>query len=208
MRRKEFRGFCLNGCGNEVFSRNPKAKYCSLSCSNLRFKKRRSLNLCASCGKPVSRAAAKYCSGICQRTYQFNIRANALERGDYKAYSCNRFIRKYLVSKFGERCSRCGWCERHPRTARVPVEVEHIDGNWQNNRLDNLTLLCPNCHSLTDTFRGLNRGRGRAYRLGGRMNPLSMQPALGKKQSRKRISSPPRPGQDSGWRQLTLLAPT
>lgn len=197
------------GCGNEVFSRNPKAKYCSLSCSNLRFKNRRPLASCASCGKTVPRAAQKYCSSLCQRTYQFNIRAAALEQGDYKTHSCNRFIRKYLVSKIGERCSRCGWAERHPRTARVPVEVEHIDGNWQNNRPENLTLLCPNCHSLTDTFRGLNRGRGRAYRLGGRMNPLAAQPFAAKTKSRKSDIVPPaRPGQGSAWRQLTLLAPT
>jgi hypothetical protein len=54
----------------------------------------------------------------------------------------------------------------------VPVEVEHIDGDWRNNRVENLKLLCPNCHALTATFRALNRGRGRAKRLGGRENPL------------------------------------
>jgi hypothetical protein len=44
------------------------------------------------------------------------------------------------------------------------VEVEHIDGNWRNNLPENLTLLCPNCHALTPTFRGLNRGHGRPGR--------------------------------------------
>jgi predicted HNH restriction endonuclease len=53
------------------------------------------------------------------------------------------------------------------------VEVEHIDGNWRNNQPSNLTLLCPNCHSLTPTYRALNWGRGREYRAGGRANPLS-----------------------------------
>ncbi len=55
----------------------------------------------------------------------------------------------------------------------MPVEVEHIDGDWRNNRLENLILLCPNCHALTPTFRGLNRGKGRAHRRGGRENPIS-----------------------------------
>jgi HNH endonuclease len=36
----------------------------------------------------------------------------------------------------------------------IPLELDHIDGNNQNNRLDNLRLLCPNCHSLTPTYRG------------------------------------------------------
>jgi hypothetical protein len=76
------------------------------------------------------------------------------------------------VERFGEKCTRCGWGERHPLTGKVPVEVEHIDGNWRNNAPSNLTLLCPNCHSLTSTYRALNRGRGRPMRLGGRENPL------------------------------------
>jgi hypothetical protein len=40
----------------------------------------------------------------------------------------------------------------------IPLELEHIDGNHQNNNLDNLTILCPNCHSFTSTYRGRNKG--------------------------------------------------
>lgn len=42
----------------------------------------------------------------------------------------------------------------------MPLEVEHIDGDSTNNKEYNLTLLCPNCHSLTKTYRGLNKGNG------------------------------------------------
>jgi ribosomal protein S27E len=80
-------------------------------------------------------------------------------------------VRKYLVLRFGERCYNCGWAVRHPTAGKVPLEVEHVDGNFANNRVDNLKLLCPNCHSLTTTFRALNRGKARPYRLGGRKNP-------------------------------------
>ena len=39
----------------------------------------------------------------------------------------------------------------------IPLELEHKDGDHTNNELDNLTLLCPNCHALTPTYRGKNK---------------------------------------------------
>lgn len=38
----------------------------------------------------------------------------------------------------------------------IPLELEHKDGNHDNNNIDNLTLLCPNCHAQTKTYRGRN----------------------------------------------------
>ena len=46
----------------------------------------------------------------------------------------------------------------------INVELEHIDGNSSNNTLENCILLCPNCHSLTHTYKNRNKGNGRAYR--------------------------------------------
>lgn len=170
MRKIAFRGYCLIGCGNPIFSRSLKAKYCSVQCANLRFEQRR--RDCLQCNGKLKRHQYKYCSLKCWAERDFRIRSAALEAGTYDTFTCNRFIRRYLVHRHGEQSSRCGWAQRHPKTGRVPVKVEHIDGDYRNNRPENLTLLCPNCHSLTDTFRALNRGRGRPYRLGGRENPL------------------------------------
>ncbi|MFF3889541.1 HNH endonuclease [Streptomyces sp. NPDC001914] len=59
-----------------------------------------------------------------------------------------------------ERCAHCGveavWLG-HP----LPLEVDHIDGNWRNNRIGNLRFLCPNCHSATDNYRGRAKRHGR-----------------------------------------------
>lgn len=67
---------------------------------------------------------------------------------------------KWALGMLGvpERCARCGtepvW-QGHP----LPLEVDHIDGDWRNNRPANLRLLCPNCHSTTDSYRGRGKGR-------------------------------------------------
>ncbi|MBL1105290.1 HNH endonuclease [Streptomyces sp. 5-8] len=60
-----------------------------------------------------------------------------------------------------ERCARCG-IEPVWLGEPLPLEVDHIDGNWRNNRVENLRFLCPNCHSTTDTYRGRGKRRTRA----------------------------------------------
>jgi len=75
------------------------------------------------------------------------------------------YIRTHLIKDAGEKCSSCGWNERNKVTGKVPLEIDHIDGNSENNSESNLRLLCPNCHSLTPYFRNLNRGRGREWRM-------------------------------------------
>jgi hypothetical protein len=131
------------------------------------------LPFCANnCGKRCATKKRKYCSIRCQFDHDFSLRCKLIELGQYPSSSNPRMLKKYLIARFGEKCSQWGWAEKHPRTGKVPIELEHIDGDPSNNSLANITLLCPNCHALTPFFRGLNRGRGRATRLGGRQNPL------------------------------------
>ncbi|MEU9958091.1 HNH endonuclease signature motif containing protein [Streptomyces sp. NPDC050982] len=72
----------------------------------------------------------------------------------------DRLRRAMTVLGVPERCARCGtepvW-RGHP----LPLEVDHVDGNWRDNRIENLRFLCPNCHSTTDSYRGRAKSRTR-----------------------------------------------
>ncbi len=64
-------------------------------------------------------------------------------------------IKKKLLRERGHACQRCTltfW-----EGLLVPLELEHIDGNPNNNRDSNLLLLCCNCHALTPTWRNRKR---------------------------------------------------
>lgn len=52
-----------------------------------------------------------------------------------------------------EVCALCGM-DATWQGEPLPLEIDHIDGDWRNNRAENLRFLCPNCHSTTDTYRG------------------------------------------------------
>lgn len=56
------------------------------------------------------------------------------------------------------KCELCGWAKRSV-DGRIPLELDHINGIHSDNRLSNLRILCPNCHSLQATHRGRNKKR-------------------------------------------------
>lgn len=55
-------------------------------------------------------------------------------------------------------CEKCG-CDGKWQDGTIKLELDHIDGDNTNNLLSNLRYLCPNCHALTDTYRGRNKKR-------------------------------------------------
>lgn len=53
-------------------------------------------------------------------------------------------------------CEICGWAKLSA-DGRIPLELDHVNGDRMDNRIENLRILCPNCHSLQPTHRGLNK---------------------------------------------------
>ena len=64
--------------------------------------------------------------------------------------------RLFAVGLKPQYCEECGWDKRSP-DGRLPLEIDHINGDSNDNRLENLRILCPNCHSLKPSHRGKNR---------------------------------------------------
>jgi 5-methylcytosine-specific restriction endonuclease McrA len=79
----------------------------------------------------------------------------ALTAGSH--YQSFKLKRRLFAAKIKKpKCEMCGWAKQS-NDGRIPLELDHINGDRYDNRLENLRILCPNCHSLQPTHRGKNR---------------------------------------------------
>ena len=127
---------------------------------------------CQGCGVAmIIRHKIKYCSNKCQSDHAYALWVAAYKKGlkeggiGVTVRSVSAHLRRYLFDKYQSKCSECGWNKKHPVTGTVPLEIDHIDGDSENNKENNLRLLCPNCHALTPFFKNLNKGKGRKWRM-------------------------------------------
>ncbi len=79
-----------------------------------------------------------------------------VEGSDYQSYKLKK--RLFAAGLKKPTCELCGWAKQS-KDGRIPLELDHVNGVGTDNRIENLRILCPNCHSLQPTHRGLNQKR-------------------------------------------------
>ena len=93
--------------------------------------------------------------GIKRNVESRTINIEDILKGDYPNYQTFKLKNRLLKEGYKEyRCENCGlsiW-----NKLPIPLELHHIDGNRNNHKLENLQMLCPNCHAQTDTYRAKN----------------------------------------------------
>jgi len=144
------------------------AKYCNRSCAakknNLTPKRTaKAPSVCLSCGALTKNK--KYCRQSCQHTQNQSELVSSWLRGESSGSTptghLSHWIRRWLLEKAGHKCSECGWSKVNPISNKIPLEIDHINGDHTDNRVENLRVLCPNCHSLTPTSKALNSNSSR-----------------------------------------------
>lgn len=155
---------CLT-CNSETD--NP--KYCSRSCAakhtNKSTPKRAKTKTCKSCNSMIA-SSREYCAGCWPkvRSTTFQHKVDLWLSGNWRGgsdFGLSSTIRRHLLKEANYSCSRCGFDTLHPVDGSPILEINHVDGDGTNHSPSNLEVLCPNCHALTDTYRGRNFGKGR-----------------------------------------------
>lgn len=151
---------------------NKRNDYCNHSCAakttnlGVTHNPRKHWYSCTRCGRATNNP--KFCSLTCQGTHIYETKVALWKQNKVSGVTpsgvVTKWLKKYLRTKYHNKCVLCGWSQVNPKTGIIPVVADHIDGNWQNNQEDNLRLLCPSCDSLQPTYCGANRGNGRAMR--------------------------------------------
>lgn len=141
-------------CFCSLSYRKRKGKFCSQSCSakknNLGVTRWAKIRICTTCKEEFSKYNVP--SGNCRKCVKpFG------KRISFNELKSDHSKKTRLLKENGWSCEECNtsiW-----RGKLVPLEIDHIDGNPDNGKRENLRLLCSNCHAQTPTYKGRNKHR-------------------------------------------------
>jgi hypothetical protein len=153
---KKRNDFCSKSCG-AIFNNSGKTR---------KIKREKIQFFCVNCGKQISEkkyGKRTYCTLRCSGEYAhkraIDEKKESFENGEMRDECARRFFRKTTNDKI---CSICGCSEWMGKP--IPLVVDHIDGNHNNNFPENFRFVCCNCDAQLDTYKGKNKGKGRTWR--------------------------------------------
>lgn len=151
-------------CGTSTTNKKFCSKSCSAQTTNSTHPRRTRVQYhCGYCGKEIR--SKWYCNETCHQTHRYEQYIKRWlageESGAQFSGEASATVRRWVRERAGYKCEQCGWAEINPASGTSPIQMDHIDGDFTNNRPENLRMLCPNCHSLTPTWCNLNKGHGR-----------------------------------------------
>lgn len=168
--------FCSTKCARG-FSTKLKRQEINLKVS-LKLREYEEIKPCEVCGKTpeIRYGLGRFCSESCKQSFAASLKTtggfnnittqkialDTQQRQREEKYALMQFeelpkdeIKRRVLCKFNNKCAACGLFEWQNKP--IALELHHVDGcNW-NNKEENLTILCPNCHSQTENFGNKNR---------------------------------------------------
>lgn len=119
---------------------------------------------CLNCGETFivyKGSCGKFCSHQCHEEYKYKDYIKRWKNGEVdgnnNSYSMSEFVRRYIFEKNNSCCEVCGENLVNSYTGKSILQIHHIDGNCMNNREENLQLLCPNHHAMTENYGSRNK---------------------------------------------------
>ena len=96
--------------------------------------------------------------GLLKNRVNGSISLSEILDGLHPSYQTSKLRIRLIKENIKEaKCECCGISEWLGKN--LSLELDHIDGNRYNHKLHNLRILCPNCHSQTDSYRGKNKSK-------------------------------------------------